>query len=170
MSCAIEWAWKQQLPSTPKFVLVALADYAGSKPDYTCWPSFRTIAKKCCLSIRAVRYAIDDLIASKFLRIIGIHEWGTPIYQLAVGRVLECSAGSGRMHHVHKVVHKVHFSTCTTCHLTTHAHRIELQGASMRKSKNGKRNRQETKNEAEYPSLGLPSTIFDRFAARSARH
>jgi len=86
---AREWALDQNLPCTPKMVLVILGDMANSKPDHTCWPSMEKLAAKCGLAVRTVRDAIKDLIRSKFLRVLGLHEWGTPLYQLAVGETLK---------------------------------------------------------------------------------
>jgi hypothetical protein len=62
---AMNWAWKQQLQPAPKLVLMALADAAN---DYgVCWPSARTIARKCCISIRTVRRLIAELRTARLL-------------------------------------------------------------------------------------------------------
>jgi len=97
----LDWAWEQQLPSTPKFVLRALADHAWSKADHTCWPSLDRLTRMCGLSKRAVQDALRDLLASKFIRFLGIHKiYGTPIYQLAVG---ECVKWLGRLRQQRKL-------------------------------------------------------------------
>ncbi len=42
---ALSWAFKQELPCQPKFILVALADMADM--DGKCWPSQGLLAKRC---------------------------------------------------------------------------------------------------------------------------
>ncbi|MFK3846632.1 helix-turn-helix domain-containing protein [Stenotrophomonas sp. NPDC078853] len=51
----------QQLSVTQKAVLISLADQAND--DGVCWPAIGTIAKRCCMSERAVRTAMDHLEA-----------------------------------------------------------------------------------------------------------
>lgn len=51
----------QDLSVTQKAVLISLADQASD--DGVCWPAVGTIAKRCCMSERAVRTAIDHLEA-----------------------------------------------------------------------------------------------------------
>lgn len=54
--------WKLQgLSVTQKVVLISLADQAND--DGVCWPAVGTVAKRCCMSERAVRTAIDHLVA-----------------------------------------------------------------------------------------------------------
>lgn len=53
------WAWKQNLPSGPKFVLLALADNANS--DGLCYPGQDSLADKCGMTERTVRNAIKVL-------------------------------------------------------------------------------------------------------------
>jgi hypothetical protein len=48
--------WPLQMPATAKSVLISLADQASD--DGVCWPSVGTIAKRTCLSERAVQEAI----------------------------------------------------------------------------------------------------------------
>ncbi len=49
----------QSLSVTQKAVLISLADQAND--DGVCWPAVGTIAKRCCMSARAVRDAMDHL-------------------------------------------------------------------------------------------------------------
>jgi hypothetical protein len=51
----------QCLSVTQKAVLISLADQAND--DGVCWPAIGTIAKRCCMSERAVRTAMDHLEA-----------------------------------------------------------------------------------------------------------
>ncbi len=53
------WAWELELPLTPKFVLMALADEADD--NGYCFPSHRRIAKKCSINERSVRRLIARL-------------------------------------------------------------------------------------------------------------
>ena len=62
----MNWAWHQALPSTQKFVLLALADMADD--DGVCWPSMSTLAKRCAVSTRTVRRALRDLTKLDFLQ------------------------------------------------------------------------------------------------------
>ena len=59
-------AFKASLPSTPKFVLVALCDSANDQGE--CYPSVPTLAEKCSLSERAVQTAIATLEGFGFVR------------------------------------------------------------------------------------------------------
>ena len=49
---ALTWAFSQDLKSGPKFVLVALADYADEKDS--CYPSYAKLAQKTGISKRAI--------------------------------------------------------------------------------------------------------------------
>ncbi|MBH1556232.1 helix-turn-helix domain-containing protein [Stenotrophomonas maltophilia] len=49
----------QGLSVTQKAVLISLADQAND--DGVCWPAIATIGKRCCMSARAVRTAMDHL-------------------------------------------------------------------------------------------------------------
>lgn len=51
----------QGLSVTQKAVLISLADQAND--DGVCWPAIATIGKRCCMSPRAVRTAMDHLEA-----------------------------------------------------------------------------------------------------------
>lgn len=59
-------AFKLALPSTQKFVLVALCDSANDQGE--CYPSVPTLAEKCSLSERAVQTAIATLEGFGFVR------------------------------------------------------------------------------------------------------
>jgi len=52
-------AWEQDLPSGPKFVLVALSDQ--SNDNGVCWPSIPQIAKRCGLDVRSVSRSLAKL-------------------------------------------------------------------------------------------------------------
>jgi DNA-binding Lrp family transcriptional regulator len=58
---------RDDLESTDKFVLLALADNANDQR--VCWPSIETIARKTSLSERAVHYSIKRLEDGHFLAI-----------------------------------------------------------------------------------------------------
>ncbi|HGM5118991.1 TPA: helix-turn-helix domain-containing protein [Stenotrophomonas maltophilia] len=49
----------QGLSVTQKAVLISLADQAND--EGVCWPAIATIGKRCCMSARAVRTAMDHL-------------------------------------------------------------------------------------------------------------
>ena len=55
----MKWAWQQPLPTTSKFVLLALADAADEVG--ICWPSIATIAELCTLTPRTVSRALREL-------------------------------------------------------------------------------------------------------------
>lgn len=61
----MNWAWAQQLPPRVKLVLMSLADAADDHG--VCWPSVPTLARKCGVTTRTVRRAIQHLIASGLL-------------------------------------------------------------------------------------------------------
>lgn len=62
----MKWALDQELPSTQKFVVTALADVAGD--DGVCWPSVSTIARRGAVSTRTVQLARRDLIKADLVR------------------------------------------------------------------------------------------------------
>src|SRR5437016_574679 len=86
-SAAEQWAFEQEIPITPKFVLVTLAKHAADR-DFTCFPSIERVASMCGVKLRAAQYALADLIHSGYVVICGWKEWGAPIYQLAVGKAV----------------------------------------------------------------------------------
>jgi hypothetical protein len=55
----MNWAWRQNLPSTAKLVLLALADAADDEGN--CWPSVATIAGKAGVTTRTVRRVMETL-------------------------------------------------------------------------------------------------------------
>jgi hypothetical protein len=57
----MNWAWHQDLPPTPKLILMALADAADDHG--ICWPSVPTVAAKCRVSDRTVRRVMRTLAA-----------------------------------------------------------------------------------------------------------
>ena len=59
-------AFKTALPSTQKFVLVALCDSANDQGE--CYPSVTALMAKCSLSDRGVQKALTDIEAAGFLR------------------------------------------------------------------------------------------------------
>lgn len=62
----VTWAFKQKLPPTRKFVLVALADRCN-KDTLRCDPCIETLMKDTCLGERAVRQALSDLCEAGIL-------------------------------------------------------------------------------------------------------
>lgn len=64
---AMNWAWEQSLPCSPKLILMALADAADDSGD--CWPKVKTIAKKCCVSERTVQRVMKEFIADGLLEL-----------------------------------------------------------------------------------------------------
>jgi hypothetical protein len=59
------WAWKVELPPTPKLVLMALADEAND--NGYCVPTLGHLAKKCSINERSVRRMIRVLTAGRYL-------------------------------------------------------------------------------------------------------
>jgi hypothetical protein len=57
---AITWAWKQQVRTTIKFVLVALANFANDHGE-SCFPGQLTLAAMTGMKERAIRSALCDL-------------------------------------------------------------------------------------------------------------
>lgn len=62
---AMNWAWEQNLPCSPKLILMALADAADDSGD--CWPKVKTIARKCNVSERTVQRVMKEFIADGLL-------------------------------------------------------------------------------------------------------
>lgn len=62
---AITWAFKQQLPTTQKFILVALADYADEAGQ--CFPSHNKTAERVGASRSTVRRSIKQLAEQGYL-------------------------------------------------------------------------------------------------------
>lgn len=60
-AAASRWAWAvRDITPTQKLVLVCLADHAG-KDGGNCFPAIARVASECCLSERAVQYAMRQL-------------------------------------------------------------------------------------------------------------
>ena len=57
-NAAINWALDQTLPSSEKFVLVVLANYADDDKGLRCWPSILRLQKKTCLNEKTVQAAL----------------------------------------------------------------------------------------------------------------
>lgn len=53
------WAWKQNVPTSQKIVLLSMADRAGE--DFRCWPSIKRLCLDTGLSERTVQQAVCDL-------------------------------------------------------------------------------------------------------------
>ena len=60
-----KWGWGIQLNPIQKLVLMALADYADD--NGYCWPSNKSIAKRCCISSRTVQRRIRELVEKDLL-------------------------------------------------------------------------------------------------------
>ena len=66
-------AWNIEcLNSSERLVLVALADYANKEGK--CWPALKTLAQRCCLSVRQIQRILNKLTAKNFLK--KIHRYG----------------------------------------------------------------------------------------------
>lgn len=64
---AITWAWDAETrTTTERLVLLALADNADDHGR--CWPSLRTVASKCRLSVRQTARIVADLEQQQLLR------------------------------------------------------------------------------------------------------
>ena len=64
---AVRWGLRQDLPPTPKLVLVALGESADDQG--ICWPSVPTLARRCSLSVRTVQRILHDIEDSGRMRI-----------------------------------------------------------------------------------------------------
>lgn len=64
---AITWAYEQDLPSTTKFVLVALADSASNE-DYSCYPGQQKLARMTGLDARSVRRHVKKLEVKELIK------------------------------------------------------------------------------------------------------
>jgi hypothetical protein len=59
------WVWDQDIKSSDKLVLLALADHADH--DGVCWPGMRRIAEKCSVSKRTVINSLNRLIDKQLI-------------------------------------------------------------------------------------------------------
>ena len=85
---AMAWAWRQDLPPTPKLVLLALADHADDQG--VCWPGQRGIAAKVGRSRRTVQRTIMALEGLGLLAVEGQYRDGARAasrYKLPLGGV-----------------------------------------------------------------------------------
>lgn len=76
---AMVYAFNLSIPSTAKFVAVALADNANQ--DGLAWPSVSTLATKTSLSIRSVQRALDALVSMGILSLVGAGKHGQGMYR-----------------------------------------------------------------------------------------
>jgi hypothetical protein len=83
---AITWAWNADLPAARKIVLLGLADFADM--DATCFPSQKTLAKRCGLARGTINRVLGDLERDGWITIIPRqHDSGADrsyVYQLAL--------------------------------------------------------------------------------------
>lgn len=61
------WAWAQQVPSTTKHVLLALADHADD--EGICWPGIKGVARKTGIKDRMVQRHISRLVSLGLLSV-----------------------------------------------------------------------------------------------------
>lgn len=80
---AIAWAWRQDIHSTAKFVLVALADHADDE-TFKCWPSLTHISAKCNLDRSTIVRSIDRLVELNKIRRTVREDRQTTVYTLLV--------------------------------------------------------------------------------------
>jgi hypothetical protein len=64
---AMNWAWAQEIPPTPKLILMALADAANHADE--CWPGIPFVAEKCCVSERTVQRVLREFEATRLLSV-----------------------------------------------------------------------------------------------------
>lgn len=97
---ALTWAFKQDLPTVQKFVLVALADYADEAG--TCFPSHRKTAERIGASRSTVRRAITELTNKGYLTYVREHRadgtYKANRYSLKVGAVIGNTDPKGWVH------------------------------------------------------------------------
>ena len=63
----MNWAWAQDMPPTPKLILMALADAANHTNE--CWPGIPFVAEKCCVSQRTVQRVLREFEAIKLMSV-----------------------------------------------------------------------------------------------------
>ena len=81
----MKWAWRQQIKSTPKLVLLALADCA-SDDDLICWPSLKNLEVKCSLKRNTVVRSIAALETGGFLKRTRRDKRRSNLYRLSVSK------------------------------------------------------------------------------------
>ncbi len=85
------WVWKQPLPPTDKFVLLALADHAADD-DFECWPSLSHLETKTGYTRTTIWRSIDRLIQNGAVKRVGESKAGSTTYQVQVGKQLTLGA------------------------------------------------------------------------------
>lgn len=88
MSIAVlTWAWKQTLPPTDKYLLLAFADHANDE-DFTCYPSLTHLSKKTGFDRSTVWKITERLISIGAITRVGLHRSGTTMYRVNSGSCL----------------------------------------------------------------------------------
>jgi biotin operon repressor len=64
---AMSWAWRQDIATNPKMVLLALADHADD--EGICWPGLKGVMGKCGMTRRSVQRHIADLRKQGFVMV-----------------------------------------------------------------------------------------------------
>lgn len=62
---ATRWAWQQSIAAGPKYVLLALADYADN--EGACFPSQKKLAEKCTLSRATINVHLQFLVSNELI-------------------------------------------------------------------------------------------------------
>ena len=75
-------AWEVTLPTTPKIVLLAIADRANEKTG-DCFPSINDISHRTGLSDRSVQRAINSLVRDGFITRVQRRQT-TPLYTVNI--------------------------------------------------------------------------------------
>ena len=65
---AMAWAWEQNVSSTVKLVLIALADHTDN--DGLCWPGQKGIGDKCGIARETVNRALAKLVELKLIEAV----------------------------------------------------------------------------------------------------
>ena len=95
-------AWdREDLSSTQKLVLLALADWAND--EGLCWPSIERVAKKSSLKKRAVQLAIRSLEEMQFIRRDEVIGKGNRYWiQIPVQQMHPCTKDAPPVHEMHE--------------------------------------------------------------------
>ena len=62
------WVWEQELPTTKKMLLLAIADHAGDDGG-NAWPSHETLSRKVGVNVRQIRRLLNELKSDGWLEI-----------------------------------------------------------------------------------------------------
>ena len=109
---------REDLSSTQKLVLLALADWAND--DGLCWPSIERVAKKSSLKKRAVQLAIRSLEEMQFIRREEVIGKGNKYWiQIPVHQMHPCIKDTPPVHEVHGTRASDAPNTSITHQLTT---------------------------------------------------